>query len=443
MMQRNTKWIRTTIAVTAIVAMYGAGSVEAATRNMTGSLGVQNPSTVAPFLWEGGPAVLGKKQGVYPPTAGFATVQVAGAAASTFVGRQVTLAANKMNFNGGRFRDFPAFTNVGQTTKTFMSVQNAATFMVGGGALAACPGPGCINNGAGTAISWCPPLAHDPSNPAPGGGTKPQVGNWNCTKFNAGGPGIRRGIIRISNDQGASAPHFGGTLSILRNFRQNVWRTPVLPNPPGGNNGQASRFWGSQMNFAWTPGLTNFKFVPLQANAGPRVFARLNARGAVEATFGCANGAGTVGGAFQGIPAANGPFNPILGFGNNCGTGPVPQPGQGWGFKMTTGTISGSDDFPASSETTALGTPFLPNRVSPRTGMQPGFFFTRMGDDSVVGTVRNLVLLGGSITVDPASGNVFNRVTSLRMRLQVPEPTGFAGLLVGAGALVAIARRRR
>ena len=40
------------------------------------------------------------------------------------------------------------------------------------------------------------------------------------------------------------------------------------------------------------------------------------------------------------------------------------------------------------------------------------------------GTVRNLVLLGGSVTVDPASGNVFNRVTSLRMRLQVPEPAG-------------------
>ena len=196
------------------------------------------------------------------------------------------------------------------------------------------------------------------------------------------------------------------------------------------------------MNLAWTPGLNNFEFVGLQGNNGPRIFARLNNRGAVEATFGCANGVGTVGVPYAGIPPAIGPFNPIVGPGNNCGTDPVEKPaGQGWGFKMTTGTISGSDDFPFSDETTALGTPFLPNRVV-RTAMQ-GFFFTRMGDDSVVGTVRNLVLLGGSVTVDPSSGNVFNRVTSLRMRLQVPEPAGAAGLLVGAGALLAFARRRR
>ncbi|MFO0688220.1 MAG: PEP-CTERM sorting domain-containing protein [Myxococcota bacterium] len=438
-MQQNMKWIRKTVAAGAIALLFGAGSAEAATRNMTGSLGVQNPSTSAPFLWEGGPAVLGKKQGVYPPTAGFATVQVAGATAGTFVGRQVTLAANKMNFNGGRFRDFTAFPNVGQTTKTVMSVQNAATFMAGAGALAACPGPGCVNNGAGTAISWCPPLAHNPANPAPGTvGNK--VGNWNCTSYGNPGAGNRRGIIRISNDPGAQ--HYGGTMNLLRNFTQNVWRVPVQPSTPMANNAQVLRFWGTKMNFAWTPGQNNFQFVPLQANAGPRILARLNNRGAVEATFGCANGVGTVGGAFAGIPPKIGPFNPIIGFGNNCGTTPTPPaPGQGWAFKMTTGTISGSDDFPFSDETTALGTPFLPNRIQ-RTAAQ-GFFFTRMGDDSVVGTVRNLVLLGGSITVDPASGNVFNRVTSLRMRLQVPEPAGAAGLLVGAGALLAIARRRR
>ncbi|MFO0687238.1 MAG: PEP-CTERM sorting domain-containing protein [Myxococcota bacterium] len=406
---------------------------------MTGSLGVQNPSTTAPFLWEGSPAILGKKQGVYPPTAGFATVQVAGATAGTFVGRQVTLAANKMNFAGGRFRDFTAFPNVGQTIKTFMSAQQAATFMGGAGALAGCPGPGCFNNGAGTAISWCPPLAHNPANPAPGTvGNK--VGNWNCTSYGNPGAGNRRGIIRISNDVGA--PHFGGTLSILRNFNSNVWRVPVQPSTPMANNAQVSRTWMSPMNLGWTPGRNNFEFVSLAGNNGPRILARLNNRGAVEATFGCANGVGTVGVPYAGIPPAIGPFNPIVGPGNNCGTDPVPKPpGQGWGFKMTTGTLSGSDDFPFSDETTALGTPFLPNRIA-RTAMQ-GFFFTRMGDDSVVGTVRNLVLLGGSITVDPSSGNVFNRVTSLRMRLQVPEPAGAAGLLVGAGILFGIARRRR
>jgi hypothetical protein len=131
-----------------------------------------------------------------------------------------------------------------------------------------------------------------------------------------------------------------------------------------------------------------------------------------------------------------------VGPGNNCGTNPQgAPPGQGWGFRMTTGTISGSDDFPFSNETTALGTPFNPNRVF-LTAAQ-GFFFTRMGEDSVSGTVRNLVLLGGSVTVDPGSGNVYNRIASLRMRLQVPEPSSAAMLLAGAGVLIGLARRRR
>jgi hypothetical protein len=406
---------------------------------MVGALGVQNPSVAAPFLFESGPAVLGKKQGVYPPTLGFATVQVTGAAANTAVGRQVTLAANKMNFQGGFFRDFTAFPNVAHLTRTFMSSQEAATFMVGAGALAACPGPGCFGSGTGTAISWCPPLAHNPASPAPGT-VGAQIGNWNCTSYGAPGAGNRRGIIRISNEP--SAPHFGGTLTILRNVRQTVWRVPVQPSTPMANDAQVERNGNIQSNFAWTPGLENFQFVALPAINGPRLFGRLNNRGAVEATFGCANGIGTVGQPYGGIPPKGGPFSPIVGVGNNCGTDPVPRaPGQGWGFRLTTGTISGSDDFPFSDETTALGTPFNPNRVF-LTAAQ-GFFFTRMGDDSVSGTVRNLVLLGGSVTVDPGSGNVFNRLTTLNMRLQVPEPVGALGLLAGVIGLASVARRRR
>ncbi|MFO0688574.1 MAG: PEP-CTERM sorting domain-containing protein [Myxococcota bacterium] len=427
------------VAAGAIALLIGSVAAGAATRNMTGSLGVQAPSVQAPNLFESGPAVLGKKQGIYPPTAGFATVQVAGATAGTFIGRKVTLPANRMNFVGGSFRDFPAFPNVGQVTRTNMDVQQAATFMNGAGALAFCPGPGCVNNGAGTAISWCAPLAHNPGNPAPGT-VNNKVGNWNCTSYGNPGAGNRRGIIRISNDPGA--PHYGGTLGLLRNFRQTVWRVPVQPSTPMANNAQAIRDFQVKNNFPWTGGRNNFEFTPNPGTPGPRLFARLNGNGAVEATFGCANGVGTVGQVYLGVPPAIGPFNPIVVPGNNCGTDPNGAiPGQGWGFRMTTGTISGSDDFPFSNETTALGTPFNPHRVF-LTAAQ-GFFFTRMGDDSVVGTVRNLVLLGGALTVDPASGNVFNRVTSLRMRLQVPEPAGAVGLLIGAGALVGIARRRR
>lgn len=102
------------------------------------------------------------------------------------------------------------------------------------------------------------------------------------------------------------------------------------------------------------------------------------------------------------------------------------------------------DDFPYLDESTALGAPFNPNRVD-RTPAQ-GFFFTRMAEDSVTRTganaVRNVVLLGGSVAVDPGSGNVFNRVAMLRRRLQVPEPGAALGLALGAGLLAALARRR-
>jgi hypothetical protein len=70
-----------------------------------------------------------------------------------------------------------------------------------------------------------------------------------------------------------------------------------------------------------------------------------------------------------------------------------------------------------------------------------------MGGDTVTGTganaVRNLVLLGGSVSVDPGSGNVFNRIATVRMRLQVPEPASALGLVAGGGLLLGLARRRR
>jgi hypothetical protein len=442
MQQNGNRLFEMIVGAGMIALLVCAVEASAATRSMVGSLGVYAPSVAAPYAFDDRPAILGKKQGVYPPTDGFKTIQVAGATAGTFVGRQVTLAANKMNFGGGgNYRDFTAFPNVGQVTRTATDPQLGATFMNGGGALARCPGPGCFNNGAGTAISWCPPLAHDPANPAPGT-VGAQIGNWNCTSYGAPGAGNRRGIIRISNSP--TAPHFGGTLTLLRNFKTTVWRVPVQPSTPMANDAQVIRDYQSAMNFPWTPGLENFAFTPNPGAAGPRLFARLNARGGVEATFGCANGVGTigVGKTYMGVPPANGPFNPIVGVGNNCGTDMAgAPPGQGWGFRMTTGTISGSDDFPFSDETTALGTPFNPNRVA-LTAAQ-GFFFTRMGDDSVNGTARNLVLLGGAVAVDVASGNVYNRISSLRIRLQVPEPSGAAGLMIGMGVLLGFFRRRR
>src|SRR5690606_3199077 len=235
---------------------------------------------------------------------------------------------------------------------------------------------------------------------------------------------------------------------ILRNIRITVWRVNVQPSTPMASDAQVIRDYGSVMGVPWSAGLDNFQYTSNPGEPGPRLFARLNNRGAVQSTFGCANGIGTVGQAFPGLDdnPEDGPFNPIAVPGSNCGTLTQGAPaGQGWGFRMTTGTVSGSDDFPFFDETTQLGTPFNPNRVI-LTAMD-GFFFTRMGDDSVTGTgsnaVRNLVLLGGSIAVDPGSGNVFNRVAMLRMRLQVPEPTGALALLAGVAGIAALARRRR
>lgn len=441
-MRQNRKWLRNTIASASAVGLLISGSTAgAATRAMVAALGVQNPSTLAPFFFEGGPRVVGKKFGAYPPQAGPVNVNVLGATAGTSVGRQLTLPANLLAFAGGRFRDFPSFPTVAQTTKVSTGSHDQATFMVGGGALAECPGPGCRLGGAGTAISFCPPLANNP--PAPGTVSN-RVGNWDCADFGAPGAGNRRKRFAIRNAPGANK--FGGVFNMLRNADSNVWR--VLVAPMTGNDAQVERSWMELNGFAWTPGRPNFEFRANPGNKGPRIRARLNANGAVEQTFGCANGVGTigVGKTFMGIPDPGGPFPVILGLGGPtfgaCGTEPgADDPGQGWGFKMTTGTISGSDDFPYSDETTALGTPFNPNRIARVPGQ--GFYFTRMGDDTVVGTARNIVLLGGAIAVDPNSGNAFDRVTTINMRLQVPEPAGAIGLLVGAGALLGLARRRR
>ena len=90
---------------------------------------------------------------------------------------------------------------------------------------------------------------------------------------------------------------------------------------------------------------------------------------------------------------------------------------------MTTGDLEGSDPFPFGLVITSAappGTAFAPN-----IGSQPGtagFFFTRMGTDNVVGTQRNLVLLGGGVSLDPASGNAAFWIQDLRLTMSVPEP---------------------
>lgn len=418
--------------VTTSVLLGMAPSAEAVTRSMTGSLGVINPSNAGgQFFFESGPGVFGQAMGPYAPTDGAKTVSVAGTTTGTFVGRQMTIPANVLSFSGGRVRNFPNFPNVAQTTRTFQSTHPQASFMNGSGALAECPGPGCTGLGSGTAISWCPPLSQ-PATPAPGTAYD-QVGDWSCPSWPAGAAGGNR-FLRIGISNSPGAPHFGGTFSLLRNMTIDVWRVLVQPGPLG-TPAEASRTFKNQTALPWKGGEPNFGYVGEISNPGPRILASLGAQGSVTQTLGCVEAGGTVGAPFS-------PGNPIGMVGSNCGTlANAPPPLQNWGFKMTTGTISGSDPYPFLDATTALGTPFSPNVVS-NTPYQ-GFFFSRMGGDSVNGTSRNIVLLGGGVSVDSTSGNAFFRITDLRLNL-VPEPALALGLLAGAGMLGgAMAWRRR
>jgi hypothetical protein len=158
----------------------------------------------------------------------------------------------------------------------------------------------------------------------------------------------------------------------------------------------------------------------------------------VIGTQGCVNGTGTAGGSFM-------LGSPIAGAGSNCGTPTtVMAPAQAWGFALSTGDVEGSDPFPFGLVITSAAPPGTP--FSPNVGTQPGsagFFFTRMGTDTVSGTNRNLVLVGGGVAVDPNSGNAFFRVMDLRLDMTVPEPAMGFGLIAGVTGLIALASRRR
>lgn len=420
------------LVVFAVFALLAAPIASAATRSMVGSLGVVNPDIASPRSVDAGPLAFGKAAGPHPPSEGPKTITLAGATVGTFVGRRLTLPAGRLAFAGGGFRDFSGFDAVAQVTKTFMSDHDAATFRVGGGALAVCPGPGCSASGAGTAISFCPPLAPDPLHPAPGTAMAP-IGNWNCVGFAVAGPG-RRGI-RLGINRNAAA-RYGGTLRLLRNQRATIWRVledPATPMAPA----VVERAWRAGIH-ELAAGRTNFAFRALPENPGPRLFARLDARGAVTATSGCTRATGTIGiGKTFMRPGPSGPFAPITGPGNACGTAPAPAPSaaaQSWGFRMTTGALSGSDFFPFLDVRSTLGTPFRP-QIAQRSFGQ-GFYFTRQGDDRITPLGhRNLALVGGGIAYDPKSGDAFFRVLDLRLRILTPEPQGASLLAVGGLAL--------
>ncbi|MCP4906773.1 MAG: hypothetical protein GY910_17515 [bacterium] len=473
--------IATAILITSFALVLMPAESHAIARSMVGSLGVINPSVATPRHFERGPLVLGKKVGPHAPDHGIGSAIAAGATTGTTVGRTVTLPAGNFVFDGHQFRDFSAFPSVAMVDFGYSTSQaTQATFVPGGGALANCPGPGCTAtpltataNFPGTAISWCPPNNNPVGNPAPGT-VAAQVGNWRCSTWGSPGTGNHGVRLHIEKNQNAASPlKFGGSLSLIRAASGDTWRVVGDPSTPLASDATVARSLMVDTK-PWTAGGglgPNFGYVTNPAALGPRIKARLNAVGAVAETFGCAapNSAGSVApGVPGGSPGAGvlfTPGNPVGGVGVSCGTPTANTvPGQGFGFKMTTGFISGSDFFPGGRMTTANGlngaSPFNPvfapaglftmPTASGGTMMMPipPFVFTRQGGDTVSGTgttaARNLVLLGGGIAADPSSGNLFFRLTDLRMTLHaVPEPASGAAIVAGVAGLAALARVSR
>lgn len=312
------------------------------------------------------------ERGPYP----FGTAMLA--TANTTAGGGFSIAASQIApMTSMQFRLFPAFPSVAQLTATHFSTQLAATFMAGGGAA------------AGGDISWCPP-AGNPVGP----------GNSACTFFLTPGPGNQP--IRIGVNNAPAAPKFGGTLKVVRNsINAFVWFVPVVPtsmNPIAQVSKQANGVPGLD----WTPGVTNYRFIADVNDPGPNYTATLTPSGGVGAL-----------GAFVSTPPGT-----LMRFAD----------GEGWGFQMTTGTVSGSDIFPFT------------------TGTPPHFFFTRAGTDmrvatSMGGLTGNIVLVGGAIATSPSSGNLFDRTVVLNVNL--PEPATSLGLCAGLVGLIGLAGARR
>ena len=127
--QLGTGLVAISYAMTALFALQAG----AASRSMIGSILIENPSAG----FELAPGIYGKPVGqqvggnFYPPTADVPQVSVAGTTAGTSVGRTITVPANRLNRSGFAYNVYPAFSNVGQVSKSFMTIQNAATFANG------------------------------------------------------------------------------------------------------------------------------------------------------------------------------------------------------------------------------------------------------------------------------------------------------------------------
>ncbi len=393
LMTRLTK-VRVLEVVIALAMLFAASTAYAGTRAALGVGGVQNPSVAGANSWERGPMWVNTN------------VTIPGSGASTSPGKTFTLPPGNMILTGHNQRAFPTFAFVAQNSFSFMTTQPyAEQFKAGGGAAA-------LNS-----IQFCPPLNNATND-----------GNLSCPGYSNPGIGNRPAFIGIDQVKSPQTPlgtpaanAFGGTLRMGRNVSQAaVWfgKPPFCPNPPStalGPNG-CVQIVSKQPNSGfenWTPGLTNYEYITGQNPNGAWWNAWLTTNKAQISTLLDCSGASCV-------PA--GSAAPTI-------MAPVPTNNPNdvaWGFKMTTGIVSGSDIYPP---------------VGPNT---PYFTFVSTGQDTTTGGgERNIVMIGGSIALSGASGSLFNRVSQLQLTLEVPEPATSAALAAGMLGLIALARLRR
>ena len=194
---------------------------------------------------------------------------------------------------------------------------------------------------------------------------------------------------------------FGGTLKLARDsdpaivwFAQQPWITLMNTTKIA----DFSRKPNTNTN-PWTPGRTNF-FFQKQANIKGPIYSGM-------VTYVSAGESGKLASVMYKGPATL-----------------IRPDSRMWGFKMTTGVVSGSDNNPAATS------------------------FLMTGHDTMTGTgtsaVRNLVLVGGAVTTSAGGSNIllFHRVSVMDLTI-VPEPAQVAGLAAGALGLLGLARWRR
>lgn len=368
------------IAAAAVMLLAG-GTAQSAVRYAAGNNGIINPSTTDSV--ELGPWRISEN------------VNTSGVTASPLqVGQRVTFAggntdpAVRTRFQSGPInRVFGPFVFVAQNTKTITSTRpDPVILSQGGGA------------GSPVSIAFCPPI-DDPN---------PMNGNLNCSTTGMAGPGthnIALNIAKTGNNNG-----FGGVYNLVRNVSAGVWfaKSPFVP-LMNTTLTQVVSYQDNDQDTPWPGGQDNFHVASRVRVKGFRYRALLTNRTGTEDPNSTLHG---------GIATLLNPNSP---------TTPLPDPpvtDMEWGFRLTTGVVSGSD--------------MLPDPTS----------FITTGKDTVTpsGNVRNLVLVGGGIATSFTSGNgsLFNRNMVMKFSLvNVPEPGTLGALGAGVIGLAGLARIRR